>query len=431
MRLFTTLLILPLIFGISCVAHKGVSATENPNSSASELVAFGPYPDYYYNLANEWSNLGNSSKAMENYRLCIENGQNRAIVEDAMFNLSLHYFEANQLPEAYALFDSLLALKYTWLGWYKDQEGAFATSPDYQQRLAQVDVLAAAKRDPANCTFHFEDIDRFVQTFELSSQDWEHAPDYFYNGYFSQASKGLFFFQKFKIRSSSHLFAYRIEEKQGYYRSILPNLQAVKSQEPQLRTYLSRFQEIYPEAVFPDVYFVVGCFNAGGTSSPFGLLIGTEMHSRQPDSPLDNFNNWEKSVVKGFENLPVITLHELVHIQQNDNYTDLLGNAIYEGAADFVCELICGSHINTLTHAWANQHEAEVKADFLKEMHNEYAGDWIGNGDRARDKPADLGYYMGYQICKAYYNKQADKQQAIKDILTISDWEDFYQKSGY
>ena len=38
---------------------------------------------------------------------------------------------------------------------------------------------------------------------------------------------------------------------------------------------------------------------------------------------------------------------------------------------------------------------------------------------------------MGYQICKTYYNKMADKQKAISDILNIDDFKRFFEESGY
>ena len=155
------------------------------------------------------------------------------------------------------------------------------------------------------------------------------------------------------------------------------------------------------------------------------------MHTKAANSDLTNFNEWEKTVVRDFSNLPLITIHELVHIQQNDNYQNLLGNAIFEGAADFISSMVCGAHINEHVHEWANQREQEVWNDFEKEMLGDNSRNWIGNANRAVDKPADLGYYVGFKISEHYYNAQADKQQAVRDILTVNDWEVFYKKSGY
>ena len=47
------------------------------------------------------------------------------------------------------------------------------------------------------------------------------------------------------------------------------------------------------------------------------------------------------------------------------------------------------------------------------------------------DRPADLGYYIGYKIAEAYYKNAADKKQAVKDILEIKDFNEFLKASKY
>ena len=426
------ILFLAVLVLSGCLAKQRESLVKSSDlNKTSELIAMGPYPDYNYNLANELSNAGRNDLAIEAYQNCINTSGCQTFVEDAMFNLSMLYFDSNRDSLAYLWMDSLINRKYTWLKWYKNSENPFSTNPAYKLRLTQIDSLSQLKLDPQNCTFHYQDVQNFIAAFDKSKNNWADAPSYFYSGYFSQASNGLFFYQKFKIRSSSHQFAYRVEDKKAYFQSILPNLTKLNSQEKVIRTYFEKFETLYPDAVFPDIYYVVGCFNAGGTSSPFGLIIGAEMHAKQANSDLSNFNNWEQKVVRNFSNLPLITMHELVHIQQNNNYQNLLGHAIFEGAADFISSLICGTHINQHVHDWANGHENEVWADFTKEMYGENSSNWIGNADRAKDKPADLGYYVGFKICESYYEKQVDKKKAVKDILTIKDWEEFYTQSGY
>lgn len=397
----------------------------------AELMALGSYPDYHYNLAQELNQLGKVKETIEAYESCIAESHCQTFVEDAMYNLSLLQFEEGNRAEGYRYMDSLLTRKYTWLKWYKNVDLEVREEPAFQRNIARIDSLEALKNDPANVTFHYRDVDHFITAFEKSKADWDAAPANFYRDYFSQASSGLYFYQRFKIQSSSHLFAGRVHAREKYFDGALPNLKRLNEKEAELRGYFSKFEELYPEAVFPDVHYVVGCFNAGGTSSPFGLLIGAEMHTMAEGAKLENFSNWEKNVARGFSNLPLIIVHELVHIQQNSKHQDLLGNAIYEGAADFVSELLCGSHINKHVHDWANEREEQVWKDFKAEMYQPNSSNWIGNADRAKDKPADLGYYVGYKICESYYNKQPDKSQAVKDILTISDWHGFFAESGY
>jgi hypothetical protein len=57
---------------------------------------------------------------------------------------------------------------------------------------------------------------------------------------------------------------------------------------------------------------------------------------------------------------------------------------------------------------------------------------WIANGKQeTADKPADLGYFVGYKICQSYYQEMADKKQAVHDILNINDYPAFLAKSRY
>ena len=60
---------------------------------------------------------------------------------------------------------------------------------------------------------------------------------------------------------------------------------------------------------------------------------------------------------------------------------------------------------------------------------------WLYNGGSSTaERPADLGYYVGYKICEAYYEKTSNKKAAIEDILSIKNGPDalrFLKESGY
>ena len=55
----------------------------------------------------------------------------------------------------------------------------------------------------------------------------------------------------------------------------------------------------------------------------------------------------------------------------------------------------------------------------------------IFQGDRAKGRPADLGYYVGYKICESHYKQAADKKAAVRAILEIKDFKDFLKASPY
>ena len=60
--------------------------------------------------------------------------------------------------------------------------------------------------------------------------------------------------------------------------------------------------------------------------------------------------------------------------------------------------------------------------------------EWLFNATSApAGLPADLGYFIGAKICESYYNQASDKQQAIKDLLTLDPdkADEFLTKSKY
>ena len=110
--------------------------------------------------------------------------------------------------------------------------------------------------------------------------------------------------------------------------------------------------------------------------------------------------------------------------------TTLLKAAIVEGMADFIGELISGKSSNERLLIYGKGKEKRIWADFKKEMYLDKASNWIANGDQeTADKPTDLGYWVGYQICKAYYDNAKDKEQAIYDMLHITDYKKFLKES--
>ena len=130
-------------------------------------------------------------------------------------------------------------------------------------------------------------------------------------------------------------------------------------------------------------------------------------------------------------NMPLTVAHELIHFQQPDRKsgtTSLLDEAIREGSADFIAELICGKNPTMATHTYANPKEKELWIEFKQKMHgSDYSG-WSGISP---DRPVGLAYWMGYKIVKAYYDKQPDKIEAIKEIIESEDRQKIFDESGY
>ena len=218
-----------------------------------------------------------------------------------------------------------------------------------------------------------------------------------------------------------------------FYASIRPNTLEVEEQKKQMLDSFVKFNELYPAAKFPNVYFVIGSFTSGGTSTPNGLIIGLDQNCRTANIPTTELTHWQTNNFTDLNALPHTVAHELIHFQQNQlaQDTTLLRAALVEGMADFLGELISGKTANPRLAIYAKGREKQIWADFKKEMYLNRASNWIANSSQeTADKPADLGYWVGYVICKAYYEKAVDKKQAVYDILHINNYRQFLEKSN-
>jgi hypothetical protein len=231
-----------------------------------------------------------------------------------------------------------------------------------------------------------------------------------------------------------------------YYAAVRPTTLSVdtNSQITQgIRRGLTRLTELYPEARFPNIYFLIGTLSTGGTTAQSGMLMGTEQSASDSATPLDELPDWARKNMPWhrFESLVGLVIHEAVHTQQKPrpegHKNTLLRQALGEGIADFVSELAVGPwHANTPRQIYGRAHEHEVWVDFQDEMQGDEATMrmWMYNGMVPEDKnhgAIDIGYWVGYAIAKSYYNRASDKRAAVRELLELRDPEAILRASGY
>ena len=259
---------------------------------------------------------------------------------------------------------------------------------------------------PLNAQFITADVERFWKAFdEMDKTDKNPFEDYLKN-----ASEGLS--PLVHYFDSKMLYQTVIERKADYLKS-RNVLDELSGKEKKIKAVYAAMKYWYPEATFPPIYFAVGMFSSGGTVTENGLLIGTEL--------LADLNG-----------LTGLAAHELIHFQQNIQGEDnLLKQTLIEGSADFIGELISGDHINMIAFKYGNKNADKLAKEFVGIMKNTDYTDWLYGTSGKDNRPSDLGYWMGYKISEAYFEKQKDKQQAVHDILNIKAPFDFLKESGY
>jgi hypothetical protein len=277
------------------------------------------------------------------------------------------------------------------------------------------------------------DIPRFWTAFDSCKTSPQNSIAIYDALYFGPGSAGLKAFKTVSLKTTEN-FVTAIKKYSLYYESIRENTLHVERIIPAIRQSLIMFEDLYPPAAFPNVYFLIGDLNAGGKSEKDGLLIGTELYSSDDKS---NFTSVYPPFVKALKTLKLSDLHktvihELVHYQQHypDNNT-VLAYAIKEGSADFISELVTGkSNKNGLSYQYGNKHEKELWIKFEKDINSTDINKWFYNA-ATDDVPSDLGYYIGYKIVQAYYFRSNDRKKAFGEILNIQDFNLFLKESKY
>lgn len=297
---------------------------------------------------------------------------------------------------------------------------------------AVIEKNQQAMSDPGNMQVNTSDIDNFWKLFDKIGKPG--ADKLLMNDYIMKGTQGLrtFFEVRMGLRVTNIIET--ISKRRKYFESIRPVTQSLYRYKPRMIEAAHKLKELYPPAIFPPATFAIGTFGAFGTADGgSGQLIGAEFLCDTNTVVKDGLTDWEKTVVADTSKILGILIHELIHVEQQTAFSNtLLAKAINEGAADFITQLILGYNINTRIHEYGNAHEKELWEKFKVQMDADDTSEWLYNGENAKDKrPGDLGYYIGYKICEAYYHKIADEKKAVSDILTIKDFKKFLDESGY
>ncbi|HZF63539.1 MAG TPA: DUF2268 domain-containing putative Zn-dependent protease [Chitinophagaceae bacterium] len=260
------------------------------------------------------------------------------------------------------------------------------------------------------------------------------AKEKIWDKYILNGSVGLQTFYQIRMNNDLEKFIRKIKSIQKYYSSIRYVSNQFQFLKPQFVTAAKKLERLYPQSIFPPIYFLIGNLNNVGTVDGYaGLLIGTEHLCRHQEVDTSQLSDFDKVVL--FDSslaVPLIT-HEYVHIQQkNKTEETLLEYAIMEGAADFVTYLVTGKFTDTQVYSFGFSNEQMIWEHFQQEMNGDNFDNWLFNTYNPKTGyPGNLGYFIGYRICESFYQKSTDKRQAIKEILQISDFKEFLSKSGY
>jgi len=356
----------------------------------------------------------------------------QAVKKNQYYNAACSYALAGKTDSAFTLLHAAIKNGYININHIKEDSdlNSLHASKEWQSIISTpMPVLDHA--DPLEAKIVTTDVQNFWKAYDLAQKDTANRYNIYKKYYLDMASPGMQDYFAYKVQSLKS-FVRGHDKRPEFYASIRQNTNKVETQKKQMQQSFVNFKNLYPAVRFPDMYFIIGSFSSGGTASDRGLLIGLDQSAGSPSVNVDELTLWERNNLSAIDGLPNLMAHELIHYQQKGmgSDTSLLKAVMVEGMADFMGELISGKTANGRLHTWAKGREKQIWTDFKREMYLDKARNWIANSDQeTADKPADLGYWVGYYICKAYYQNAADKKQAIYDMLHVKDYRQFYTQS--
>jgi hypothetical protein len=285
-----------------------------------------------------------------------------------------------------------------------------------------VSVFSANGQNKATTKIFTSDINNFWTAYDsvLKVSDTTAQKNIIQTLYLDKATAGLKNFMFLRQHSASRHLR-NIQHFPKFWTSVRPKTLDIENHRQEIEKMMGDFQHKYPGFRQPDIYFTIGCLNSGGTTLSDRVLIGAEIAAADKTVDASELSDWLQSVFKAQQDIVYLVTHETVHTQQKGyNGDNLLSQCLREGSADFIASLLMNKPLNSpyITYGIAN--EKKIWDRFKMEMDGTNAKNWLYNGSDAKNEPADLGYFMGYTICKSYYDNAADKQKAFIDIVNLN-----------
>jgi hypothetical protein len=280
---------------------------------------------------------------------------------------------------------------------------------------------SANSKEVAALSFHIEDVSRFFAIYDAAGG--RPSAEQLQRDYIDRGSEGLGHFARLR-RITGARIAETLAKEPRIYSNAKRCMEVLPRVRERVTVALRTLVQLYPQAKLPPITIAVGRGKPVGIGSPVtGIQIGLEALCA---TEYMNSNVEDRFVY--------VIAHEYAHVQQYQPLVDkehptVLEGSLMEGAAELTAELIAGSVSNSAHAAMAKGREREIETAFLSDVDKTDASDWLYNG--TREKSGDLGYWVGYRITKTFYQRAANKQQALREILEMTDPKALLEKSGW
>ncbi|AYM99002.1 DUF2268 domain-containing putative Zn-dependent protease [Chryseobacterium sp. 3008163] len=259
--------------------------------------------------------------------------------------------------------------------------------------------------------------------------------------YINKATPGLNGIMKARNYSAEE-YVFAISQYPKFWKSIRTNTLKSNQFSKEIQNGIEKLKTIYPVLKPVDTYFEIGILRTGGTTIDGMLLIGSEVALADQSVITEEFDERYPHLRSYFNTNPIndvvfLNVHEYIHTQQKETIGNtLLSQTIMEGVAEFLAEIALNEKSPNPQIAFGYKNEEKIKREFEKEMFSSNIYNWLMNTPDNQFRMRDLGYFVGYAICKKYYEQSSDKKSAVKEMIQLdynneSDLMNFVDRSKY
>lgn len=280
-------------------------------------------------------------------------------------------------------------------------------------------------RNPNKAEFIYDDIRNFINAYRMLDNRSD-TVNILQTEYIDKGTAGLKAFID-KYGFSTETLAKKIQKYPEDYEALGKKLDWLILQEDSIKMSFRKLNQFIPDAIFPPTYYLVGMQRGICSASDVGQLITVEKYAK--DVVLKKHRTY--------------IVHELVHMNQVkvigiDKYRAIYGKeksllalTIREGIAEFFAELVTGSYAQEQNRRFVIQNDSILWYQFQKEMLGTETGDWMWSIPDDPEQPQNIAYVFGAYIVEYYYKHSMDATEAIKNILSVTDYESFIRDVNY
>jgi hypothetical protein len=247
---------------------------------------------------------GDFKTAGKMWTLAAESANNKISRQANYFYAAHSYAEGRDSTNAFNCLElAIMKNGFNDLPALQDKEtfGFMTTSKRWSKLVNSINP--AYSHDPNKAKIVDTDVRNFWKAYDLVQNDTGNAVAIYKQNYIDKGSIALQDYFVNKMGGSVYYFNLFHKQKDKFYKSVRESTFKAIEYSPDFKKSFIKLKQIYPQAIFPNVYFVIGKLNSAGTSSSNGLILAIDQICKTKSTVTSELEGWQQHYLAPFSNL--------------------------------------------------------------------------------------------------------------------------------